>query len=255
MLNEDIRNKEDLMATSNDAPSKDGDFFTLVGEAFKMYKDSWEALKLNLSTFILAVIVPVGIITLGFIVSFMLGAFGGTAENSTASGFSVVLSGLVLIASIVLALIFAPAVIITQIESVKGNKVQFSEVFEKSKKFVLRFIGLGILAGLIIEIPAVLLFFTIFLFPLGILWAVIAAFFLVLAPYILIDKDLGIIDSMKASLDLTKKNWQWVLAAYVVIMVIGLPNLIPFIGWIVALVLSLLYFCLIPLIYVKKIKG
>jgi uncharacterized membrane protein YesL len=241
------------MATSNDAPSKDSDFFTLVGEAFKMYKESWEALKLNLATFILAVIVPAGIIMLGVFISVVLGLFS-TNTSDSGSSLGLILGLLVVLASVVLALVFAPAITITQLESVKGKKVQFSEVFEQSKKYVLRFIGLGILAILLIEIPALLLFFTIFLFPLGIAWIVVSAFFLVLAPYILINKDLGVIDTLKASFEVTKKNWQWVLAAYVVLVAVNIISVVPFIGWIISLVLSFMYFCLIPLIYVKKIN-
>lgn len=244
------------MATSNDAPKDSGDFVDILTSAFKMYSASWEALKLNLSTFILAVIVPAGIVILGSIIYAMLVVTGtNNAVNDTGSGaFSVIVGVLVLLASIILALIFVPAIVITQLESVKGKKVEFSEVFEKSKKFVLRFIGLGILAELIIALPAALLFMTLILFPLGIIWAVAAGFFLMLAPYILIDKELGIIDSIKASVDKVKANWKWLVAVYIVFFVIGLPSIIPFVGWIASLVLYFMYFCLLPLVYVKKIK-
>ena len=245
------------MATSKDAPTNSGDFVEIVTSAFKMYKESWEALKLNLGTFILAIIVPTGIIALGAIIFSMLalaGAYNGSLDNTGVSSASFIIGVLVLLASIVLALIFAPAIIITQLESVKGNKVGFAEMFEKSKKYVLRFIGLGILIGLIVQLPTLLLFMTFVLFPLGIAWAIAAAFFLLLSPYLLIDKDMGIVDSMKASVDSVKKNWKWVLAAYVVMIVIQLPSMIPFIGWIITLVLSVMYICLLPLIYVTKIK-
>ena len=244
------------MATSKDAPKDSGDFIEIAASAFKMYSASWEALKLNLSTFILAVVVPVGIIALGTIVYLMLAVTGANnIANDTGTGsLSFFIGFLVLLASILLALVFAPAVVITQLESVKGNKVAFSEVFEKSKKFVLRFIGLAILAALIIEVPMILMFFTFFLIPVGIAWALLAGFFLLLSPYILIDKNLGIIDSLKASVDKVKPNWKWVLAVYIVMIAIQIPSVIPFVGWIATLVLSVLYFCLLPLIYVKKIK-
>lgn len=242
------------MAASQDAPKESEDFFSLVGQAFKMIDQSWEALKLNIVTFVLVILVPA--------VLFIVAAFMNLAVNFAispdgyAGGSTIgqIISWLIMLAAIVVALIFLPAITITQLESVKGKKVEFKAVFEKSKKYVLRYVGLMLLGGLIAVVPAVLLALTIFLIPLAIAWFVIVFFFLVLAPYLLIDKDKGVIDTLKLSYEVTKMNWKWVLATYIVLCAINLPSIIPFVGSIVSLVLSIAYFCLVPIVYVKKIK-
>lgn len=246
------------MATSKDAPASEGDFFSLVGEAFKMYEKSWEALKLNLMTFVLVALIPAGLIMVATFINMTIMFSTSNTDiygNSSPSVFAFMISWFIMLVALIGALIFAPAITITQLESVKGNKVEFGEVFNKSKKFVLRYIGIALLTGVVIGIPALLMFMTLILIPVAIAWILLGVFFLVLAPYILIDNDGGIVETMKASYALTKANWKWVLAVYVVMWVIGLPGIIPFVGWIASLVLSVMYFCLLPLVYVTKIKS
>ena len=245
------------MAASKDTPNNEGDFFSLVGEAFKMIGKSWEALKLNLLTFILVSIAPVAVVIAGAMLSGIILAGSSEVGSDGVGVAGLFFSMFIMVVALVAALVFVPAITITQLESVKGNKVEFGEVFEKSKKFVLRYIGIGILTGLIVVIPTLLMFFTLILIPVGIAWAILAGFFLALTPYILVDKDLGIIETIKASYETTKKHWKWVLAAYVVLIVISIPGSIPvlqIIGWIPSLILSIAYFCLMPLVYVTKIK-
>lgn len=248
------------MAASKEAPASGGDFIDLVTQAFKMIEASWEALKLNLVTFLLVAIVPAAALFLGsilFVIPLMFSANG----SGTASGISLILSTLVMIVAVAVALIFLPAITITQLESAKGNKVEFGEVFAKSKKYVLRYIGMALLIGLAAGIPMILSFMLVVVFigillvPLAIAWVVLVGFFMALAPYLLIDKDKGIVDTMKLSYEVTRKNWKWVLAVYIVMWIIGLPSVIPFVGWIVSMVLSIAYFCLLPIVYVKKIKA
>ncbi len=245
------------MASSNNAPASEPDFFGKIGEAFQLINASWDALKLNISTFILVVLVP-ALVVMAASLFFLLPAFFSENGSNTATALSSFVAFIVMVAALVVALIFLPAITITQLASARGKKVAFGEVFEESKQFVLRYIGLVLLGALVAGAPLILSFLLIFviigifLIPLAVAWAMVVAFFLVVAPFILIDKNLGVVDSIKASYELTKKHWQWVLAIFVVNFVIGLPQIVPVIGWVISLVLSIAYFCLPAIIYVTK---
>ena len=225
------------MATSSDAPKKDEDFFGLVGNVFKMYKDSWEALKLNLVTFIILALIPA--ILLAVAVPFILLPFvtdGGSLSS--------ILSFVVLLALFVIACIFLPALVVTQLESAKGNKIDINQVVERSKPLVLPYIGLAIVLAVIFTIGFILL----------VIPGIIAVFFLSLSVYILVDKKVGVFDSIKQSYELTKANWQWVLALFIVQFAVSLVSYLPLIGWLLGIVLSIVYFCLPAIVYLKIVK-
>lgn len=63
-----------------------------------------------------------------------------------------------------------------------------------------------------------------------------------LAPYYLIDRDLGPIQALKQSMaDYKKYRGTWGVIG--VLVLFELPSLIPFIGWIATLVLEVMYAC------------
>lgn len=213
----------------------DKDFFEVTGGIFKNIKESWEAIKLNFLTFVLLYLVPiaVGFIALPFV---LLPALTGSDVGTAAA---VLLAFFVFVLLLIVLLVFLPAITITQLASVKGEKLEFGVAFEKGKKYVLRYIGLGLLSALIILCGLIL-----FIIP-----GILAAFFLCLSPYLLVDKNLGVTDSMKESYELTKKYWKPVLAVGIVYVAINIPSYIPIIGGIVSIVLSIAYFCLPAYVY------
>jgi membrane-bound ClpP family serine protease len=104
------------MATSKEVPTQNEDFFTIVGNVFKLYEVSWNALKLNLATFIVQALIP--IILLVVAIPFIMLPFitdGGT--------ISILTTSLVVVALFVIGCIFLPALTIAQLESAKGNKL------------------------------------------------------------------------------------------------------------------------------------
>jgi hypothetical protein len=224
------------MATSKDAPApvKSDDFVSIVVKAFKLINESWEALKLNLVTFIVLALVP-AVLFAAAIPFLLLPAItnGGTG--------SIIIMLIGLLALFVVGCIFLPAITITQIESAKGNTIDFAAVFEKSKPLVLPFIGLALLSVLAIGVGLVL-----FIIP-----GLVLAFFLTFSAFILVDKKLGIIESMKASFELVKVNWEWVVALFAVQFAISLVSYFPIVGWLAGIVLSVAYFCLPAIVYIK----
>jgi uncharacterized membrane protein len=107
--------------------------------------------------------------------------------------------------------------------------------------FVLRFIGLGLLSAIVIIFGLIL-----FVVP-----GVLAIFFLSFAPYILVDKNTGVIDAMKGSYELVKEYWKVTLGLLVVNFVIQIPSYVPVVGQLISLALGIGYFCLGAIVYVN----
>jgi hypothetical protein len=162
---------------------------------------------------------------------------GSDANVAVAAVLALIVGLVVLVAS----LIFAPAIVQTQIASVKGEKVEFQDALNKGMPFVLRFIGLGLLSAIVVIFGLIL-----FVIP-----GLLAIFFLSFAPYILVDKNTGVIDAMKGSYELVKEFWKVTLGLLVVNFVIQIPSYVPFVGQLVSLALGVAYFCLGALVYVK----
>lgn len=212
----------------------ENDFFTVLGETFNLIGESWQALKFNLVSLISVAFLPLLIILLaaGIIVGII--AINNNSAGITAS----ILVGLI---SLLIVLLFVPAVTIVQLKSAMKEKIGFESVFKSSRKIFLPFIGLLFMSGLITVIGFILL----------IIPGVLASFYLSMSAYIFLDKQTGVIESLKQSYRLTKKHWRWILALLCVNWAISLPSYIPFIGWIVSMALSVAYFCLPAIIYVK----
>ncbi len=217
---------------------QEDDFFTILGNSFKLIEKSWEALLLNLGTFVQIYIIP---FVLVFLSLFLITTLATTTHSDGATMVSVLLGIVATIGLLILLVLLSIASIITQLASVRGQKISFREVVDQSQPFFWRFVGLGILSILIVVIGFVLL----------IIPGLIATVLLVFAGYVMIDKNLGAIDSIKVCTNLVKKNWKIALALVVVQAAIQLPQVVPFLGALVTVVLSIAYFCLPAILYLR----
>ena len=238
--------------------TKEMDVFEKMGYAFSKIDESWEALKFNFLTFLGIIAVPI-LATLVALPIFLL-PFVSSVNNNGEVG--VFVSLLTFVFSIVLAIVWllvTPALVATQLASVKKQKISITEAFELSKHFIVRYVVIGLLVGLAVTIPimASVLFMIVLigfiLLPLAIIWAIAVWFFMLLAPYILMSKDLSITETLKASYEISKQNWQWVLSIAVVYFGVQAASIVPFIGWIASFILMIAYACLPAYIYVNHI--
>ncbi|MEI6237749.1 MAG: hypothetical protein WCP03_04075, partial [Candidatus Saccharibacteria bacterium] len=227
------------MAKAKQVPTQDQDFIDILTNTFKLIGASWEALKLNFWTLTLVTIVPLFVFLLAIPFAFVPILVDGNGRILT-----IALAVAAFVAAIFLACLFFPAVTITQLESVRGNKVGFKEVFDRSKGMALPYLGLAIIVGLTI----------LFGFVLLIIPGLIAIFMLSMAMFIYVDKKPGVIEAYKQSFALVKENILIVLAMFVVNIGVSAVSNVPFIGWIISLVLSVAYFCLPAIIYNKISK-
>lgn len=214
---------------------KDGDIIDVIGSVFKNIKESWQAVQLNLTTFVVLALVPAALAMIVMIMA-LIPAISGT-DAGTASAIFLAAVGLFVV--FVIALMIAPAITLTQLDSVVGKKKEAKDAFDDGKKFVLRYIALGILYLLAVIVGTIL-----FIIP-----GILAIFFFSLSPYILIDKNVSAVDAMKHSYELTKEYWKPVLGLVIVNIAVSAVGSFPLVGWIVSLVLTVAYFCLAPYVY------
>lgn len=246
------------MATSK---ASEMDFFEKVGYVFSIIKPSWEAFKLNWSTFVILWVLPVLLILL-LIPLFILPALSDSTAWSAATGL---LAFIGVLLAIFVALLLWPAMTYTQLASVKQQKVAVDQALKESKDVILQFILAGLLFVLIVVTPLLvsimltIVLIGLLLLPFAIAWAIVAPFFLILVPFLIINKRIGAIDAIKNSFELAKKYWQWVLAVYVVLFAlnigVNLVSWIPILGFVVAVGVGVAYFCMPAYVYVNHIDA
>ncbi len=239
-----------------------GDKFTWV---FNSWRSIWDAFVLNIGTLILVWLIPV----VAFILALMVGGAAvlsslSLSDSSAVAGSSLAIAGILLLVAIAVSLLFAPAFTIIQLESVRGNKVSFKEVWDKNLTFVVRFILLYLLIGAVIVLPIIVSILLMFVFvgfillPLAIVFAIAVGFFTALAPYLLIDKNLGVSEALNEGYVVAKKNWQWLVVIILVNLIVSfatslIANIIPIIGPIFSLVVSGAMMFVMAYVYVKQI--
>lgn len=200
-----------------------------VPSAFSLFKPSWEGIKLNLTELIMFFLVPMAALTVYFVIT----AAAGTANNNGLSALGVIMLAIGVLAAIVYGVLLGPALVHIQLKSARMERVSYQSAWETSKKFWWRFLVLSIAVGLTILVGLLL-----FIVP-GIIF--VRRYFL--SQYVLIDQDLGTGESMRASNELSKGRSMAIFGIIGVDILINLPSYIPLIGWIVALLLQIAYFC------------
>jgi hypothetical protein len=216
--------------------------------AFKLFKPSWEAVKLNFWTFILLALAPMVLWAIAAIAGGSNAAFeksgpavetGLTALNGTA-----LVAGVLVM--LVLIFVIGPALVYTQVKSVQAQKVGVGDAFKKGLHYALRFLGLSICVGLLVVVGLILL-----IVP-GLI--MIRRYFL--STYLLIEQDQGVFETMRRSAALSKGNGRS-MAIWGVIGVtflISLLGIIPILGTIASFVLGIAYYCA-PAVRYFQLKG
>ena len=234
-------------------PTKQEDpLLTVITNSFKLYKQSWGFVQLNLSTFLWLYILPFIFAFLVFLAILpVIGLETLTAESieqintATISAQTGIILVMGLIGFLTISAFVAIALIITQLRSVEGIKTTFREAIDLSLPFFWRFIGLGIVSAVLIIAG---------LFAL-ILPGVIVAFLLILSTFVLIDQNTGIIQAIKNSARLVIANWKLVIGLLCIQILIGMFGTIPVFGAIISMVITITYLCLPAIIYKRALSA
>jgi hypothetical protein len=246
------------------------DFFEKLGYVFSLYKPSFEAFKVNWVTIVLLWLVPLFLAMLLIIFVFIVIFSGDSSLLNDTVNIDWSPAKIISLVAIVLAYLLAilliwPATIATQLASVQKQKISFSQAFKVSSKNLISVVVVSILTGLIAVAPFMLVIPLLFiivgflLLPVVFVWATLVSFMLFIAPYIVVHQNAKPIDALKASYQLTKANWQWVLAVIVVLFAVSLAgqilSIIPFIGFLAGIILSVVYYCLPAYVFIYHINS
>lgn len=179
---------------------------------FGIYKASKEAMKTNLWTYI-------AVILLGMAFSIVPDLFN---EGSLSTFASLLLN----IVTFVISMLLAVAGVVILLKNVAHEKISIDESISKSFPFVINYLILNIVTGVLIF--------------LSILALIIPVFFvlprLILAGYFLIDKQMGPLEAISASWNATKGHvgkvygtiGVFILIALLCITIVGIPFAIYF---------------------------
>jgi hypothetical protein len=237
-------------STAAESRHEIGSAFDLLGKSLEIVKKNWQAFAV---VNILAILSAIGNI---------FGDDSKKMENGWAyqpagdwGGFSGAQVGsllgfgaLALLLFVIVGIFLFTMATSLEVKSAAGKKPDLSELFEDGKKYFLRIIGVVLLSGLLI-VGGLILFIIPGIFALG---------RLVMAPYHLVDKDLGVIEAMKRSNDQAKGRMILVYAAIGVMILVsilaGIIGVIPVIGPLVGAAVTIAYSVVLALRY-QQLKA
>ena len=200
--------------------------------AFSLFNKSAELVKANLNTFAILYALPFVLGLLSLSNNDQDGRQGAMWTNGTFKvgpllGAAISLS--ILIAA--LYVIVAIMMVVLEYKVAHGKTPTLGDVWQDSKKYIWRLLGLGIVVGVLAVVGLILL-----IVP-GVI--VISRYFL--SPFAMIDKDLSIGEAMKESERISKGRWGSIWSVIGVTILISIIGSFGIIGWGISFVLAALY--------------
>jgi len=195
-----------------------------ITNAFELFKPSIEILKKYSNVYAVLLLLPVALITLDTLL--------GT--ESFLSFFGLILS-----------LVFLAPLIYAEVRTADGHSVTLEESFKKGYPYFWKLLGLVIVIAILISIGLVL-----FIIP-----GLILIRRYILAPYFMVDRDLGISEAMEASAK-ESKPFSWSLYPVIgVTLLISLLAILGIFGMLVSTILSLAYSLAFAIVYFEIKKA
>ncbi len=202
--------------------------------SFSLFTKSKNLVMQNLNTFGLVFLLPFLTGLFSSIRTSNDTSFGDRAVGSANYGFSATSLGLGAGIGLIIAVLYILVTIMSYVlnsETAKGSKPTLSELWPFVKKFGWRLIGLAIVTALVVIAGLIALIVPGLIF--------IRRY--ILAPYVMLDKDLSITESMKESSRISKPFSGSVWGIIGVTILLSLPGVIPVVGFVVSFILTTLY--------------
>jgi hypothetical protein len=196
----------------------------LFPSAFALFKPSLTIARRNIPSMLLFIIVPFVFASVG---TYMTWLRGDTTPLASMHG----MYGLWLFLGYLIALLTLPAAIFFQLKSAQGSHSSPDDALTNGFRYLPRMIGLLICIGLIFAVSLLLL--------------IVPFFFMlrryILAPYYLVDQNLGVFATLKASAADSKQYsapiWQFIGVQ----VLLEAVNIIPGVGKIIASIANIAY--------------
>jgi len=237
------------------------DFFTILGNQFRLIGFSWNAFRLNFITFAALFLLPY-IIVSGLLMAWLpndLVTAEGELNMKVAEEFvrSININAAVVaaIGIVIVGSVLALANIATQLQSVQGKKLSVPDAIEQAWPLLPRMIGLILLMLLVsalwlasFALPGI----GLAMIMLAVIFFTLLAFFGSLTLFVMVEEQTGPVESVKRSLGLVKRNWKIILAYFVLTFIISLPgSVLGQFGGFISMLLSIAYLCLPALLYLR----
>jgi hypothetical protein len=218
--------------------------------AFFLYQQSLDALKVNPGAIIWLALTPlIASIPIFVLVIFIIFTATATTRGPGTTVGQLPDNSNIAIAIIYLVLLFltllvSSAMMHAALKSARSEKISYGKAWSAGWRSYLKFIGLFFLITLVVSIGLVLL--------------IVPGLFLLrryfLAPYYMIDRNLGILESMeKSAADSKKYGGVWSLLLLFLCIIILAP--IPYFGWVASLGLCIMYMCAPAIRYLQITKA
>lgn len=225
-----ITNPEPPAATSAPEPQPEAH---KLPSAFSLFGSSLRAWKINIKTSVLLsllIFIPIfGLVTIALTQAYYRSNTNGgsSASLNITSAALGILCGLLII---FIGIVSIGAFYKVQLDSARGQKIGLKDAFRLGRHYGIKIIGLSILMAIVIAV--------------GFLLLIVPGFFMMrryyLAPFYLVDKDLGIVAAMKASAADSKPFSAAIWGLIGVTFLLAVLGALPVVG-IVASILSALY--------------
>jgi len=209
--------------------------------AFQLFSLSKAAVKRNITTFVVLVIVPSLLFLISNVIDFpgRDNLFSSTQVEPSPAGLTFIILG------VVLSILFTPAAAVAAVAASQGKEITYQEALKQSWPIFFKFYSLSILIALAVLIGLILL----------IVPGIIVLQRLFLAPYFLIDQKMDVIEALKQSSNQSKGKFAAIFGIIGVSLLLSLPAIIPLAGTFVAVVLGTLYYCAPAMRYFEIIKN
>lgn len=195
--------------------------------AFDLFSKSWDLVKQNLPAFGLVYSLSIFLNLIGFGTrkADQINTMNYSQNLAAILGVSLGIAAIIFVASLVLQVMALGL----QVETAKGKKPDAAWMWEFARKNFFRVLILGIVVGFLVVGGLIL-----FIVP-GLI--MITRYYL--APYVMASEDLGVLDAMRRSAELSKGRWKQIWG---VILVMILISVVPsiFFGRVGSLVATLL---------------
>jgi hypothetical protein len=184
--------------------------------AFSLFRPSVEALRQNIWLYLLLIVLPSLLITIG-----------SPSDTESLDSYPFLIA-----TGSILTLVFYPAVTYAYLHAAKGEVVSFRNAFSsKSYDKFWRLLGLGILVSVVVILGLIA-----FIVP-GIIF--IRRYFL--ASYYVMDRDMNILDAMRASAKESKQFSGAVYGVLGVVLLIAMLSIFSLPGLVASAILTILY--------------
>jgi hypothetical protein len=150
-----------------------------------------------------------------------------TYDSSVLIGFSILWLLFVLVAGTVASIMSQAA----QLDAAQHRHLDFQNFWQVVKQMGLRLLGLYVVTGVIVVVGLFLLIVPGLIF--------LRRYFL--APYVMIDKNLSISDSLSRSAEISRANTGAIWGVFGVMALIALIGIIPIIGGLISFIVGSLY--------------